>query len=679
MQVQLHSFRFIICFWATIFLYYSACATNIDSLKSVLITLHSDSGRVNLAIQIGESYEYTIPDSAMHYYTMAEELARELGYWNGLGKAVHYQGFIFEMKGMYAEAFLQAEKAIAYYKKAGNRRSVGACLNMMGTTNIRAGRYEEAAVHMLKAAAIFEELGLDFELRTTYVNLSNIYESLKQYKTAGDYARRVIEFAEAAKDTQNLFSAFINLSVLYLKLEQKDSMIYILQRCESLISENLGPENIALFHNNLGMYYQSINDFEKALSEKFKALEFSKQSLDQHKITSSLLAIAEASYHHQQFDKAIKYALQGTRMADSLGMIELHRKGTYIIAQNYIKTGKFKEATEWLEKHKVLSEKQLNETVQRNTAYLDTRFRVEQKSRQIADLERLRAENQLFIDKQHSDLKIRNILLLVSFISLGVFFWIYRQLLRNKIIQQHLAAQAIKIKEVEMDNLRKSAKSQLLEAALQGQELERKRLARELHDGIGNTIVAIRLKLEQSIYSKVQNQELLQSGLSMLTYAGKEIRHMAHNLTPEILLRNELDIALQMYFDQMMALQPVNIVLQYSNTVTDHPIDIGLKTDILRIIQELTVNSIKHGKAQDIAVQVLIQESEIHLRVRDNGQGFDPENTISEGLGIRSMADRVKKWSGAYQINSKEFQGTEVLVQLSTRLAYELHLQSVFN
>lgn len=679
MQGQLQIIRVSFSLWGILLFCPSIFSANIDSLRSVLQTMPNDSSKVNTAIRIAELYEYTMPDSAMHFFSIAEDLAKQISYWNGLGKAIHYKGFVYDMKGMYAEAFLQAESAIKYYTDAGNKRSVGTCYNLMGTINIRVGRYEEAAQYILKASEIFADLNLEYELTTTYVNLSNVYESLKQYNIALQYAHQAIANSRIALDTSNLFSGYINLSVLYLKLQMPDSMLYVLKQCESLLSDRMAPHEFTLFHNNLGMYYQYIQEYDQALAEKLKSLDYARKSKVLYEIANSLLAVSEILYHKNSYNQSNRYALEALGMAESIGMEELQRKGAYIIAKNYMNTGKFEEATKWLEKHKILSENQLNETIQKNSAYLEARFRVEQKSRQIADLELLKAENLLFIGKQKSDLRLRNILLLIACVLLAFFIWFYRQLLKSKVQQQRISEQAMKIKEVEMDNVRKTAKSKLLEAALQGQEMERKRLARELHDGIGNTIVAIRLKLEQSIYSKVQNPELIQSGLAMLTYAGKEIRHMAHNLTPEILLRNELEIALQMYFDQTMALQPVNIQLQYSNAVPDTSIDIGLKTDILRILQELIVNSIKHGEADHIEVQVFIEESEIHLRVRDNGTGFDPEHLVSKGLGLKSLSDRVEKWSGAFKINSKPHQGTEVLVQLSTILAYELDLQPVLN
>jgi len=202
------------------------------------------------------------------------------------------------------------------------------------------------------------------------------------------------------------------------------------------------------------------------------------------------------------------------------------------------------------------------------------------------------------------------------------------------------------------------------------QEEERRRLARELHDGLGQMLTAIKFNIEVLEDAKNltgDDRKKLADVRGLLEGAMKETREISHNLMPSVLEDFGLGPALQVLCEQIADASGLSVrFLTHGNV---ERLEERLETGLYRITQEALNNTIKHAGASEIEAQLIAGEESIRLTVADNGKGFDVDEVgrrsgLSAGLGLVSMRERAVSLGGSFHLESRPGSGTEILVEL---------------
>ena len=199
------------------------------------------------------------------------------------------------------------------------------------------------------------------------------------------------------------------------------------------------------------------------------------------------------------------------------------------------------------------------------------------------------------------------------------------------------------------------------QARLDGQMEERKRIAREIHDGIGQMLIAIKYKLaglEDTIpetdHYKIQNLE------GMMEQTLEEVRSVSRNLAPRSVATLGLETSLRQMCDQIKKLTAIDITFRYIGG--EREINNVIVNALYRIAQEATHNIIKHAQASVANIQVFQGRNFIELKVEDNGKGIT--YTGSNGMGMKNMEERTKLLGGRFQIHSEPGFGTSLIVNV---------------
>jgi len=195
-------------------------------------------------------------------------------------------------------------------------------------------------------------------------------------------------------------------------------------------------------------------------------------------------------------------------------------------------------------------------------------------------------------------------------------------------------------------------------ALLEGEEKERRRLARDLHDGLGGSLAGIRIKLAGQQKKQVNGQ--LDEVMHLLEDSMSELRRIAHNMMPESLLKVGLRSAITDLCDGL-ANEDLEIELQWSGPGGDLPHT--AQANIYRIVQEVLANAIRHGGAGKILLQCIHQEQMFYITAEDNGRGFDM-NAAPGGIGLSNIRSRVQYMKGRLDIDSSPGAGTAVNIEL---------------
>jgi signal transduction histidine kinase len=213
-------------------------------------------------------------------------------------------------------------------------------------------------------------------------------------------------------------------------------------------------------------------------------------------------------------------------------------------------------------------------------------------------------------------------------------------------------------------------RSQILSQQLmEAQEAERRRLARELHDEIGQALTAVKINLQalQRATSEAAAQMRLQDSLEIVERVHQQMRDLSLNLRPSLLDDLGLAVALRWYLDRQA--QRAGFAIDFLAEPPDLRVSGLLETTCFRVAQEALTNVVRHARARSVRVELRQCGSELHLVIRDDGVGFEVEASRQRAarggsLGLLGMQERVLLMGGWIDIKSSPGRGTEVRVRL---------------
>lgn len=253
-------------------------------------------------------------------------------------------------------------------------------------------------------------------------------------------------------------------------------------------------------------------------------------------------------------------------------------------------------------------------------------------------------------------------LALVGFIAVIILIYANKQ--RTRAMKQQKQLHKMEVSKIEQKN-----RISLLSAMLEGQEQERSRLARDLHDGLGGLLSGIKIELSavRAVLENTESMKLMDKSMGHLDDAVNELRRIAHSMMPEILIRYGLGEAVREYC-QRLKTSGVHIecrVFHYTNKM-DH----SRQMVLYRIMQELVNNAMKHAEASLIYVQLQQVEDKIFLTVEDDGIGFDKDKVKGkQSAGWTNIRARVEFLNGTMDVLSEKGSGTTITVECSNSAA----------
>jgi signal transduction histidine kinase len=303
----------------------------------------------------------------------------------------------------------------------------------------------------------------------------------------------------------------------------------------------------------------------------------------------------------------------------------------------------------WDSLYNLNTEQQLSEYA----AELETKYEVEKKESVIHHLETEKEIQQFSLQRKNSFI----IYLISGFSALFIIsFLTYRNVKHKQKIQQQ------RITELETQQQLTAA-----EAVLKGEEQERARIAKDLHDGLGGILSGIKFSfttMKGNMVMTPENQQAFERSMDMLDSSIRELRTVAHNMMPEALLRFGLDVALKDFCYEINQSGALHISYQ-SFGPEDVDIDQTVAITLYRIVQELINNTMKHSGASSAIVQLTKSYEQLFLTVEDDGKGFDSSILkASKGIGWVSIKNRVDFLKGKLDITSKEGEGTSVHIEI---------------
>lgn len=302
---------------------------------------------------------------------------------------------------------------------------------------------------------------------------------------------------------------------------------------------------------------------------------------------------------------------------------------------------------------------------EKDKALLQARFETEQKQQALSNAnfktakreQELKAMEEKMIQNRRMQ-KIYSALAISLFFAAVFLFYAYKQ--RTKTL-----AQAKQLHEMEVDKMKQEHRISTLSAMLEGQEQERTRLARDLHDGLGGLLSGVKIQLSglTPMVQETRQQAIVGKTLQHLDNAVDELRRIAKSMMPEVLLSYGLGEAAKEYCNglQKSGIPVACQVFKYRNDM-----DPARQVTLYRIMQELVNNAVKHAEASHILVQLQQGGDRIFLTVEDDGRGFDKMQMDNlQGAGLANIQSRVEMLQGRMEVHSASGTGTSFTIECS--------------
>ena len=636
----------------------------IDSLERLLVNEIEDSARIELLLQLSKNYDNVDTAKARNYYREADAIAARSG--NEV-----LQGFTNELAGVLQTRY-DHKKAMQHYNTALNlltrnaqslrvKRTIASLNNNLGIIHYMNGDLEGALRYFMGAVKFYEENdSANLNRGFGYGNISTTYADLKKMDNAVIYSKKAIDFAEKANSRNLLMSASISYGSNLLKLKRYEESLPYLQRAKLIAEELKNKYNLYLFYYNIADYQYGAGDYIKSLDSYEQALHFARDMDSPHEIGFMLCGIGNCHTNLRNYAEARRNLDMAKELSEDNHLKDLEQSVYESLSELSEKTGDYRNALVYKNRFINLKDSVYAADNVKRIEFLDAQYQAEKKDKAIMGLQN-EGKIQALTIRQKSTL---NYILIGSVIGLlTVGFLLYR----NFRHRQQLTRQRDELQQQRIQQLEKDKQLIAVDAMLKGQEEERSRLAKDLHDGLGGLLSGVKYSLsnmKDNLIVTPDNMAVFERSLDMLDTSIKELRRVAHNMMPEMLTKFGLDEALKEYTHTVSATGLLTV--KYQSLGMEERIDKGTEIIIYRIVQELLNNVLKHAAASEAFLQLIRDSNRLNIVVEDNGRGFDKSVLErSGGAGWANIKSRVEYLKGQMDVHSEPGRGVLVNIELN--------------
>ncbi|NRR92440.1 sensor histidine kinase [Winogradskyella undariae] len=563
--------------------------------------------------------------STITYTTEAITLLKAVKVEKGLAACYNILALGYKNLGQYPEAMDSFIQCLNYAKLTKNKVQESNAYQNIATLYLLQKEYKKAAENLDRAANLYRELGDDDGVLTTLFNFANILKEEGKFDQAREHYQTVLGYRE--KEGNKAVIAYVNINLSQMLVEEgrcKEAVI-ALRKTMSLLEALKFNSDLVIVLNDLGLCESKLGHRKEAIAAFVKAL-----SIGQNQ------------------------------------SLQLYNSDIYKnLAQLYEEDGDYENALKFYQKGVITGEEQNSLDKEKYVANIQERYETELKETRIQLLEKEQKLSDAELQKVELTVKrqklIRNVLIagfglvLLTLIILRLF---YLQRLR---VQKELSLQQEENAKQKISEMMKDHKLSVIERYQEGQDEERSRLAREIHDGIGSDLAGIKIAFEHYVES---NHDQSQSNriAKAISSACVDVRSLSHQLHPLSFSKIGFTSFLNDFIDQISTKSSIEIQTFFFPEEEIDQLPELLLADAYRIVQELINNILKHAEATHADVQLTKHEDHLNIVINDNGKGF--KKNKKQGIGLRNIKERLHKVEGDLDIDSSPGNGTSITINI---------------
>jgi signal transduction histidine kinase len=613
---------------------------NIDSLIAISKT-GTPEKRVDAYNALCDALTYDKPAQAKLYAFTAIELAKNIQYKSGFAGGYNRLGVVYDISGKYDSSVYCYEIALKLFDEISDLKGRGSANNNVGLIYWNQGNTDKALSYFFKALADFESIKNDKYIANALNNIGLVYDDLMQYRKSLEYHYKALKVYEKLNDYYLIGAACTNIGNCYSELQKIDSSKTFYLRAIDMHTKADDDYGLSFAYNGYAGILYDKADYNKSLLYFKKALEL-KNKLDE-KVGQSSVILQMSSVYNKMGNATLE--LQCLNQAKEIAEKNDFKKDLISI---YKKLSSFYESTDknvslaFYKKFEAVKDSVFNETSNKQIAELNAKYETSKKEQQLALQKReLGEKNALLVGAGFA---------LILIVLLSFLFY------RKRALQNKVALQGEVLKQQDIAT----------KAIIEAEENERKRIAAELHDGVGQMMSVAKMNLsafenDLPFASDVQRKNF-ENVIALVDESCKEVRNVSHQMMPNALLKSGLANAVREFISKID--NHIIKVTLHSEGLNER-LDGNLETVLYRVIQECVNNVLKHANANHLDISIIKDEEGIAATIEDNGNGFDTSRRDQmEGIGLKNIVSRVTYLKGTIDFSSEKGKGTLIAIHI---------------
>ncbi len=626
----------------------------------------------NVHRQLGQA------DSSLYYYEESITIKERLDDPLSTAKTILNLGNYYYSVGQSRRAIEYYNRSLPFYRQANYAEGIGRLENNLGVSYYKLGFYALSAKHYVKGLSIYDSLQAD-ELRlNTLINLAGVLKEQGKTMEAKDYYMQALESRKEGIENASKAEIYLNLADLQEINSQWSEALKTFQAAARIYEDQQIPKGLSETYHGLARTYAGLGN--KTMAKKYfdLCLELKREIDDEPNMGKVLTSLAVFQYENRQFNKALSNYREGLRLARRYELPQLSRANLLGLSEVYEALGNTKRALSYRLQYQDVKDSLDNVEKSRQIAELQEQYESVQKDKKISelalenDLANTEIEKNEAIAAQQEAKKTTFLVAAIALflLALGLFIYYRQRLSLARLREEEEQAQHKR----KIESLLDQQRTKNLEARIAGEEQERQRLAKDLHDHLGSILATVKVNL-QGIFEReksLKNQEQVQTVNTLVDKACNDVRGIAHNLHMGISESFGLTTALK---DLAQSVSGANgIKVQFTASNYSDRLDTNLEIFIYRMVQEFLSNALRHSEANQISIQLTCLDELVSIIVEDNGRGFDENDTSikGDGIGLKNLVSRIEEFDGEITIDSTSGKGTTILVDLPLILQPEM-------
>ncbi len=580
-----------------------AGANQADSLQKIIDNKKSSASQ-KLAAYVGLVEFYSIKDfdKTIALNEQGKALVKVTKDSVAYARLARNTGVAYYFKGQYEKAAAFYYEAITLMENRGDKKQLALALNDLAKLYRKTRDLDKALLYYDRAKQLFTDLKDSSGIQMILNESGVVYEYKEDFAEAIRHYEGSLQIARALKDKVGIGYALSFIAGVFTIQKNYAAAEKYLQEVLAIRESLKDTFTIALTHTDLGVLYSAKGDYSNAIQNLTLSNKVAEELKYPELQSSNYRELSTVATNSGNYQAALDYYKKYSAIHDSLFSVE-----------------KTKQITE-----------------------LNTRYETEKKEQQI-----LLQQSEL----NRNNLAMAGIVLLVILASLLSYSYYNRYQLKQKAEMQ---AEIMRQQEIST------------RAVLEAEERERQRIAKDLHDGVGQTMSAAKMNLsafENELHFNTPEQRLkFERIITLVDESCKEVRTVSHNMMPNALLKSGLAAAIREFTDKI---DHTVLKINLHNEGLHERMDTNFETVLYRVIQECVNNVIKHAKANHLDISLIKDKDGISATVEDNGKGFDTNDSrLFNGLGLKNIRTRVEYLKGTVEYNSKPGKGTLVAIHI---------------
>lgn len=637
-----------------------------DSLTRLIEGTPSDSSKCINAYKLATLYGINKKqDLSETYQNLANTISERSNsaYLKHMG--MFYNAYRFISKGdveSYTQAMVNVNKLLKpYHDTLALIIRAQALKNLSVLFQIKQEEAKAMRVLLTEAIPLAKQSGNAETLAHLYKMVAVLFINLNEPDKANKYLEQAVKLiGQGNRRSFMLNESKIEIYTVYAEnavaMGKFQAAKAVLDKSFAILKKYPNSNLNGCYYYSLGYFFHKQNQFNKAIENYNKGIEKTQLYGDRLSLTRIQFAKYKSLYALNCFTEArdilIQMEAEGTYFAQD-------KKNNYKeIMKCCEKIGDVKNGYLYAQKYIQLSDSLYEVKREKEVLELETKYNAVEKEKQIVTLKAQHEQAQLKAENERLNSFLLTVLALFFLVAL-FFLW------KNYKSQKKIAAQQQLNHKQQLEALDHQKNIEVMQAIITTEELERKRIARDLHDGIGSRLSALKMKVAD-VKGMSENPNDMAAVTNLLNMSISELRQVAYNLLPEALLKLGLENALQ---DLCDSLKSESVRVNFHANQLKNDIIEAHQIVIYRIVQELVNNALKHAQCTEILVDCSQNGSLVLLAVEDNGLGYSNEKIkATEGLGLKNLKNRVEMLNGKMDIISEVGKGTSVNIELNIQL-----------